>query len=102
MRSGRPVRFGSWHLSTDLLVLGDLDTQIRNLFDSLSPDMAVWKNLTGQHRADLFCGLFLTENNQGLELSPDTIAAIAQRGLKLSLDIYGSSDPDEPRQESTI
>jgi hypothetical protein len=102
MKFGRPAKFGSWHLNSDLLVPGDLDTQIRNLLASLSCDIAIWNDLTKQHRADLFCGLFLTESNQGLVLTPDTMAAIAQRGLKLSLDIYGSSDADESAGESSM
>jgi hypothetical protein len=102
MKFGRPAKFGSWHLNGDPLVPGDLDTQIRDLLASLSSDIAIWNGLTKQHRADLFCGLFLTESNQGLVLTPDTLAAIAQRGLKLSLDIYGSSDTDESAGESSI
>ncbi|HUA97113.1 MAG TPA: DUF4279 domain-containing protein [Terracidiphilus sp.] len=94
MKFSRPATFGSWHLQSDLS--GDLDAQIRGLLASLSPDIAVWNDLTKQHHADLFCGLFLTEGNQGLVLAPDTMDAIARRGLKLSLDIYGAPDTDEP------
>jgi Domain of unknown function (DUF4279) len=102
MKFGRPAKFGSWHLNSDPLAPGDLDTQIGSLLGSLPTDMAVWNDLTKQHRADLFCGLFLTESNQGLVLSPDTMAAVAIRGLKLSLDIYGSPDADEAAGESSI
>jgi uncharacterized protein DUF4279 len=102
MKFGRPAKFGSWHLRSVPLVPGDLDAQIRNLLASLSSDIAVWNDLTKHHRADLFCGLFLTEINQGLVLSPDTMAAIAQRGLELSLDIYGVFDTGESAGESSI
>ena len=94
MKFGRPAKFGSWHLECDFS--GDLDTQIADLLASLSSNIATWNNLTKQHHADLFCGLFLNESNQGLVLTPETMAAIGQRGLKLSLDIYASSDTDEP------
>lgn len=99
MKYGRPAKFGSWHLDSDPLLSGDFDARIRRMFTSLSSDIAVWNDLTKQHRADLFCGLFLTEFNQGLLLTPDTMAAIAQRGLELSLDIYGAI-PDDPDEES--
>lgn len=91
MKYGRPAKFGSWHLDSDPLLPGNLDARIRRVFTSLSSDIAVWNDLTKRHRADLFCGLFLTEFNQGLALTPDTMAAIARRGLELSLDIYGQS-----------
>jgi hypothetical protein len=94
MKFSRPAKFGSWHLRSDSP--GDLDAQIRDLLDSLSSDIAIWNNLTREHHADLFCGLFLTEGNQGLVLTPDTMDAIARRGLKLSLDIYSAPDTDEP------
>jgi hypothetical protein len=102
MKFSRPAKFGSWHLNSDPLLPDDLDAQIRNLLASLSSGITSWNDLTNQHRADLFCGLFLTESNQGLVLTPDTMVAIAQRGLKLSLDIYGSCDTHEPVEESSI
>jgi hypothetical protein len=97
MKFSRPAKFGSWHLQSD--APGDLDAQIRGLLASLSPDIAIWNCLTKQHHADLFCGLFLTEGNQGLVLAPNTMDAIARRGLKLSLDIYSARDIDEPIPE---
>lgn len=99
MKLDRPAKFGSWHLNSDPRVPGELDTQIRDLLASVSSDIAIWNDLTRQHRADLFCGLFLTESNQGFVLMPETMAAIAERGLKLSFDIYDSCDTDEPAGE---
>jgi hypothetical protein len=93
-RPGGPAKSGSWHLQSELP--GDLETQIKGLLASLSPDIAIWKVVTKQHHADLFCGLFLTEENQGLVLTPDTMGAIAQRGLELSLDVYVVPDVRDP------
>jgi hypothetical protein len=44
-----------------------------------------------------FCGLFLDEMNEGISLSPDTLAAIGSRGLSSGLDIYG---PDQGGETS--
>jgi hypothetical protein len=90
----RPAKFGSWHLNSDPLS-GDLDPQIRDLLATLTPDIAIWNDLATQHNAELFCGLFLNEDNQGLMLTPETMNAIGQRGLKLSLDIYAVFDTDD-------
>lgn len=88
----RPTKLGMWSLDSESS--DDLDTQIKNILASLSSDMNVWNELTKQHRADFFCGLFLTSDNEGLTLTPATMAAISQRGLELSLDIYGSVKED--------
>ena len=69
---------------------------------TLNSDISVWTVLTTQHHADLFCGLFLTGSNQGFVLMPNTMAATARRGLKLSLDIYDSPDTKEPVGELNI
>ena len=37
---------------------------------------------------DLFCGLFMHESNEGAEISPASLTALGDRGVKLSLDIY--------------
>lgn len=43
---------------------------------------------------DLFCGWFMERLNEGIEISPETTLALAQRHIALSLDIYGH-DGDE-------
>jgi len=93
--SGYVVVRGSWHMQSELCVPGDLDTQIRSILASLTSDLAVWNDLAERYRANLFCGLFLTEGNQEIVLSSDTMAAIGLRGIKLGLDIYGAEMPDE-------
>lgn len=85
---------GSWHLSSELLVPGDLDVQIVNLLALPTSNLAVWTDISKRYRGDLLCGLFLTEGNQGLEFKPETLTAIGARGLVLGLDIYGAEMPD--------
>ena len=67
---------------------GDLDGQIAELLDQLTSDLGVWVDLTSRYRADIFCGLFLVEHNEGISISSETALKIGQRGLKLDLDIY--------------
>ena len=89
----KPARTGSWRLSAERRDPGDLDGQIGALLDGLNDDLSVWQDLTTRFQADLFCGLFLQERNEGLSLSPGTIRDLGRRGLALSLDIYGP-EPD--------
>ena len=87
--SERISKTGMWHKRVARRSPGDLDGQIVELFASMTGDLAVWQRLTTRFHADVFCGLFLDEANQGIELRPETLIALGARGLKLSLDVYG-------------
>ena len=58
------------------------------MFRLLTSDLTVWKELGDRHAGHLFVGLFLAHGNEGLSISPTSLAAIAERGLALDLDIY--------------
>ena len=81
---------GQWRVTVEQRSPGDLDAQVAELLTPLTADLAVWNDLTHRFKADVFCGLFLNEFNEGLCLSPETLKALGLRGLSLDLDIYGS------------
>jgi hypothetical protein len=83
------ARRGSWRLEAPTHIPGDLDGQIEGLFSALTTDLDAWRTLAARFQADIFCGVFLAEGNEGLELKPTTLLAVGARALKLSLDIYG-------------
>ena len=41
----------------------------------------------------MFCSLFMEQQMEGIDLTPDTLLKLGQRKIILDLDIYG---PDEP------
>ncbi len=82
-----------WHKGVARRSPGDLDGQVSELLALMTDDLAAWQQLTTQFSADIFCGLFLDETNQGIVLNPLTLLALGARGLKLGLDIYGL-EPD--------
>lgn len=84
---------GFWSHRTEDRAPGDLDGQIADLFECATSDPAVWTRLSSRFGADLSCGLFMVETNEGLSLSASTLAAISFRGLELGFDIY---DPERP------
>ena len=84
----RIAKWGSWRLCAADRGPGDLDAQVAELLSGLSDDLAVWADLTNRFRADVFCGLFLEESNEGLSLSPQTLALLGALNLELDLDIY--------------
>ena len=89
--SGREVvaRSGSWLLNAG--APGNLNTQIEALLTKLPNDPAIWRELSEHYECDVFCGLFMQDGNEGTELSPQVMAMLGLRGLRLDLDLYGSS-----------
>ena len=88
----RVSKFGMWRLETSDCEPENLDGQIKEIFGKLSDDLDVWSKICSRFKVDMFCGLFMGSSNEGLSLSPQTLVALGQRGIKLDLDIYG---PDE-------
>ena len=82
------AKTGSWLLSSERQSHRSLGSQIDALFDRLTDDLEVWAELTRVYKADLFCGLWSEAWNRGLQLSPTVLRKIADRGLKISFDIY--------------
>jgi hypothetical protein len=62
---------------------GDLDSQIAELLAGMTDDLAVWQRLTSVYQADIFCGLFLEQENEGISLSPTTLQLLGERGIEL-------------------
>jgi len=96
--NGQPLGIspiGAWHVSAPRVEPGDLDAQIAAILDGLPEDPALWRDLCARYKIDLFCGLFMDGGNEGLRLSPQTLAGLSSRGIPLELDIYGRSDPED-------
>jgi Domain of unknown function (DUF4279) len=86
--SGYTARRGRWNVSAGHRAPGDLDGQIAELLAGTTDDLAVWQRLTSIYDADVFCGLFLEQGNEGVSVSPQTLRLLGERGIKLELDIY--------------
>lgn len=85
---------GIWRLRTKETEPEDLDGQVSVLLGQVTSDLSVWGDITARFRVDLFCGFFMGSENEGVEISPQTLLALGQRGIKLSLDIYGQEASD--------
>ncbi|GLK57069.1 hypothetical protein JOD31_003102 [Methylopila capsulata] len=82
-------RTGRWQLQADVRVPGDLNGQLKEIFAKLVCDIDVWKRVTTHYECDVFCGLFMSEVNEGIELDPSILLMLGSRGIQLGLDIYG-------------
>ena len=93
----RPSPVGFWHRQVVRRNPGDLDGQIAELLGGMTADIVAWRRLTDVYAADVFCGLFMREGNEGLGLRPATLLALGARNIALSLDIYALATPPARR-----
>lgn len=88
----RIAKTGNWRLSASRREPEDLEGQITEILGQVTSDLAVWESLARRFEIDLFCGIFMANSNDGMELSPAALLALGQRGISLSLDIYDPID----------
>jgi hypothetical protein len=86
---------GSWRLEAVKKIPADLDAQVSELFGRMNKDLAVWTALSGKYEIDLFCGFFMNETDEGLELSTETLKTLGDRGVKLGFCIYAPIRDDD-------
>jgi Domain of unknown function (DUF4279) len=87
-KSGFVERTSMWSLERDRFAPGNLDEKLKDLLEATTDDPEVWLGLHERFDVDVFAGLFMSEGNEGLTLTPSTMEALARRGLELHLDIY--------------
>src|SRR5262245_61149329 len=76
-RRGGPVtqRTGMWtfSLTDEASPEWELDDVITALLSRVSTDPAIWLDLGARYKLDVFCGLFMDDDNEGAELKPATL-----------------------------
>jgi hypothetical protein len=92
----RIAKVGMWRLRAADREPEDMDAQIHEILSQMTPDLTVWQTITKKYHADLFCGLFMRMGNEGLTISPQSLAALGARGIEMGFDIYaGDGDADD-------
>ena len=81
-----------WSLKSEEREPANLDRQIAEILAKVTSDLEIWASLRRNFRLDLFCGLFLHQENEGLAVSPESLFALGERGIQLSLDVYGGPE----------
>jgi hypothetical protein len=94
VKTGRKitVKTGGWWLDAPVQNDGNLDKQVADLLQNLTPDLEIWGDLTKKFQADVFCGLFMQTGSDGLSMNPLTLHMLGERGLRLEMCIYDPSD----------
>lgn len=88
------ARSGMWTLQASDREPEDMNSQIREILSRVKNDFSVWQSITRRFRVDLFCGLWMSGSESGLTLSPESLAALGQRGIELAMCIYGDNDDE--------
>ena len=79
---------GMWRLDAEATKPENLSQQVSELLCRTTADLGVWQVLSSRFRVDLFCGWFMSDSNEGIEIPPATMVALGTRGIVLSVDIY--------------
>lgn len=96
-KSGREFtkKSGGWRLDASDTEPENLDGQVSEILAKLTSDLGAWAELGRHFQVDLFCGWFMEASNEGVSVSTATMRALAERGIELSLDIYGPDEKSE-------
>jgi hypothetical protein len=63
--------------------------------DGLTGDLEICRSLSRSYKVDLFCGWFMAERDEGLEISAQSLAALGDRGIKLGICLYAPTMNDD-------
>ena len=88
MPSSRIVKEGFWRLEFDKENILPLEKKVDLLLNELTNDLKSWETITLKFKAEIFCGLFLNNFNEGFMLSPKLTKKLSDRNLEIGFDIY--------------
>jgi hypothetical protein len=86
--NSRKVTKGFWHLEYGESDDVDLEEKVRILLGKLTNDLTIWQEFSQKYHADVFCGVFLDNMNEGFMLSPGIMKELANRQIEIGFDIY--------------
>jgi hypothetical protein len=89
------AQFGLWILGASDCEPENINGQVEAILGMLTDDLHIWTKIREEFKIDLFCGLFMGSSNEGLSISPQTLAALGLRSIELSLDIYYADEDAE-------
>jgi hypothetical protein len=83
------ARSGLWALEAKAMAPGNVNQQIGELLASVTTNLSVWDALANRYQLSVFCAWFMEGGNEGEDISTETVRALSDRRIALSLDVYG-------------
>jgi hypothetical protein len=86
----RIPKFGRWTLQIKAAETDEWDIEeiILSLFARLPSELNIWHEVRAHGIIHLSIGLSLSTSNESFSLSPDLMAFLGERGVRLDCDIY--------------
>src|SRR5262245_34476694 len=91
-----PPKFGRWafRLESNDTDEWDANEAAKLFIDKLTADPVIWKTVASRATVRLTIALFLEKGNQGCSLDSEVLRWLADRNVRLDVDIYeGDSEP---------
>jgi hypothetical protein len=89
LKSGRVL----WSIRLQTNETLPLEKKVEALLGEFTKEINTWKRATKYIKADIFCGLFLDEWNQGFSLTPLLMKELSDRNLEIGFDVYSQPTP---------
>ena len=88
----RPARSGRWSIkfTPESLPFEDCCDAVAQALTLFTQDVEAWRSITKLHRADVFIGLHLDTGNGGIEVKPELMLLLGERGVKIGFDVYSA------------
>jgi hypothetical protein len=85
---------GAWILEAEPSETGDFNGQISQLLSHTNATLDVWASFARKFEMDIFCGWFMHESNEGIDISPQTLLMLGERNIALSVCLYAPLDDE--------
>jgi hypothetical protein len=79
---------GVWTYRLEVQPSTELGDAIGHLLAVLPEDATLWEEITSSFTADVFCGVFLQDDNQSTVIQSEVLSTLGRRGLPLSFDLF--------------
>jgi hypothetical protein len=79
---------GVWTYRLEVPPATELGDAIAHLLAALPEDATLWEEITSSFTADVFCGVFLENDNQSTVIPPEVLRTLGRHGLPLSFDLF--------------
>jgi len=92
---------GHWGISTEGRIPEDepLSRHVQSLLDRVTANVPTWRELADKYSCRIFVGWFMAQRNEMVSLDPELLGALAERQLRLEVDLYC---PDELTKASNL
>jgi hypothetical protein len=91
-----------WSISFENNDAFTVEEKINVILARFTKNISAWAQATTNAKAEIFCGVFLDQWNQGFSLTPYLMKELSNRNLEIGFDIYSPIDSWDSRLFSRL